>query len=316
MDKLCILICTHNRLSLLKRTLDYLQCAELPAITVKICVVANACDDGTQAYLAEHAASSSTLMLPLEWIDVPIAGKSHALNVVIPQLAGWALAMVDDDHRIDSGYLIQIAAALNAYPEADMLCGKIIPDWDGREPTWIHLKGEFAIYPLPIPHYDLGNNTQLINRSQRLPGGGNWVVRPQVFTRVGTFSTELGPQGHNLLGAEDLDYVGRAVDAGILVRYCPEIIQFHYVDVERLRLSYLLQKAYQRSKSCVLISPAAAQGIPRYLWRKMATYLLRLCCSLYWPQTRFLLMRLACTLGDIAGHRRPNVLPFMNKGRR
>mgnify|MGYP000897516729 CR=1 FL=1 len=96
MDKLCILICTHNRLGLLKRTLGYIQRAELPAIDVKICVVANACDDGTQAYLAEYAVLSPTLALPVEWIDVPVAGKSHALNVVIPQLAGWALAMVDD----------------------------------------------------------------------------------------------------------------------------------------------------------------------------------------------------------------------------
>ena len=124
-------------------------------------VAANACTDRTHALLDRYirdAAGSPTGggKLPLRWVAEPRAGKSHALNCAIPLLVSDLVAFVDDDHRVDAGYLENVCKAAADYPEADILCGRILPDWDGSEPAWVHDEGPYRIYPLPVPRYDLG----------------------------------------------------------------------------------------------------------------------------------------------------------------
>ena len=69
------------------------------------------------------------------------------------------------------------------------------------------------------------------------------------LARVGKFSVELGPQGHNLGGAEDIDWVLRALALGAQLHYAPDMVQFHYVDGARLKTGYVVRKAFARSSS-------------------------------------------------------------------
>ena len=55
MHQLTVLICTHNRVTLLARVLDSLNCAKRPQGGAEILVVANACTDGTHALLEAYA---------------------------------------------------------------------------------------------------------------------------------------------------------------------------------------------------------------------------------------------------------------------
>ena len=197
---LTVLICTHNRSDLLERVLASLNVAKRPVMPVRILVVANACTDDTvgrmQAYQAQQAVNN---WLPLRVIEVPTPGKSHALNSAIAELDSELTAFVDDDHRVDENYLIAVIQAAQTWPDVGLYCGRILPDWDGTEPTWVHEMGPYRIYPLPIPRYDQGNQFKIITAEEGpIPGGGNLVVRRHVFERVGQFSTELGPQGHDL----------------------------------------------------------------------------------------------------------------------
>ncbi len=162
---LTVLISTHNRAALLERTLRYLNEARPPRDwRVEILVVANACSDRThgtlQNYLETIAAPAAPALgspLPLQWLAEPTPGKSHALNRAIPLLKSDLVAFVDDDHRVDAMYLENACKAFRAYPDVDIFCGRIIPDWDGTEPSWVHDNGPYRIYPLPVPRYDLGD---------------------------------------------------------------------------------------------------------------------------------------------------------------
>ena len=69
------------------------------------------------------------------------------------------------------------------------------------------------------------------------------MLRTSLFARVGDFSTVYGPVGRGLGGAEDHEWVLRAIAAGARVQYVPDIVQYHYVDQARLRLGYLVRKA-------------------------------------------------------------------------
>lgn len=301
-----IVICTHNRSLLLARTLEFLNSAKRPeGSKVGIFVIANACDDDTIKLLSSYRdcdLDQGNYTLPLRFVEERKVGKSYALNTALNMLMAPVIAFVDDDHRIDSEYLVQICSAVRRYSDATIYCGRILPDWDGDEPQWAHDIGEYAIYPLPIPRYDQGLVPKIIGREGPLPGGGNLVVKSEVFARTGKFSTSLGPHGHDLGGGEDSDYVSRALDGGETVQYVPEIVQHHYVEVDRFRLRYLMLKSFQRSQSVTRVKLPVKSWPPKYLWRKLSGYLWKTIISLYWPEKRFYLVRTAATLGEISAY--------------
>lgn len=301
---LTILICTHNRSRLLEQTLDSLNRAVRPGdCRIEILVVANACTDDTVDFLHQYRQNTSAKnLLPIGWLEEKTPGKSHALNRAIPLLTGDVVAMVDDDHRVDPGFFTNICNAIKTYPQATMYCGRILPDWNGKEPGWVHDQGPYRIYPLPVPRYDYGDQPQPVIAGGQLPlpGGGNLFLKREVFERIGGFSTELGPHGHDLGGGEDSDFVLRALTAGEKLRYVPDVVQHHYVDLERFSLRYILQKSYQRSRSVARVH-SQGRSIPRYMWRKLAEYAGGATLSLSWARTRFYLVRLAATLGEMRG---------------
>jgi arylsulfatase A-like enzyme/GT2 family glycosyltransferase len=300
---LTILICTHNRADLLDRVLASLNAAERPTMPVEIVVAANACTDETVERLHRYRANQDKRgWLPLRVIDVPTPGKSHALNRAVTEIKTELTALVDDDHRVDANYLIAIEMAAQTWPEAGLYCGRILPDWDGTEPPWVHDEGDYRIYPLPIPRYEQGGQPKTITAEEGpIPGGGNLIVRRRVFELTGPFSAELGPHGHDLGGGEDSEFVLRALTRGVHCEYVPNILQFHYVDPERLQFGYLLKKAFQRTRSTSRIHGTGQ--VPLYIWRKLAEYGFHSMFSKTWAQRRFYLVRTAATLGELQGHR-------------
>ncbi len=312
MIELTILICTHNRAELLHKALASLNRAQRPSMQVRILVAANACTDDTVAQLLAYQAQQlSQNWLPLRMIEVLTPGKSHALNEAIPQIGTELTAFVDDDHRVDEGYLTAIEHAATSWPDAGLYCGKILPDWDGSEPSWVHDEGAYRIYPLPVPRFDQSDVPKTITaETGPIPGGGNLIVRRRVFELAGQFSTELVPHGHDLGGGEDSEYVLRALTRGEHCQYAPQIIQHHYVDTKRLHLGYLLKKSYQRTRSTARIHGGGS--VPIYMWRKLAEYGFHSAFSLSWTKRRFYLVRTAAALGEMrgrseSGHRKKNL---------
>jgi glycosyltransferase involved in cell wall biosynthesis len=300
-----VLICTHNRVQLLGRVIESLNAARRPEEGVQLLVVANHCGDGTHDLLDAYVSAPGD-RLPLRWIAEPTPGKSVALNRALPELNTPVVAFVDDDQRVDAGYLEAIRDAVRHTPDADMFCGRLVPDWDGSEPPWVHDQGRYRIYPLPVPHFDLGPVSRPLSAEIAVPGGGNLFLRTHWLARVGPFATDLGPTGHDLGGSEDSDWVLRALRLGARLHYAPAVLQYHYVDTARLRLGYLMRKAYKRTASTVGLHDRAPikGGVPAYVYRKLAGYALSALTALGADRRRFYLMRSAAALGEIAGYHR------------
>lgn len=303
---LTALICTHNRATLLRRVLESLQSARRPqGWRVNILVAANACTDSTHAMLEtqKQASGADASRLALDWLAESRPGKSFALNTAIPRVrSSDIVTFVDDDHRVDENYLVEICRAADDYPDVSMFCGRILPEWDGTEPGWVHDDGPFRIRPLPIPRSDGGPAPRELMPGDATPGGGNLFLRGDVLGRTGEFPTEVGPRGHDLGGGEDSVFIDRALSHGERLMYVPGVLQYHYVDPERLNFTYVLRKAYQRARSGV-ISKRLRAGIPLYQWRKLGQYLLALVFAFSGPRLRFFLVRIATTLGEMAGQK-------------
>lgn len=300
MMSLVVIICTHDRSQLLDRTLFWLSDAHRPDdLAIKLLVVANACTDDTVAVLDKYSQVGMQ-NLPVSWVEEHKLGKSFALNTAIQMVDTDVAVFVDDDHRVDPDFFTAIKRAVKEYPMAGIFCGRVIPDWDGKEPPWVHDNGPYRIYPLPVPNYDMGGKPCEITSTGRIPGGGNLFMRSEIFDIVGPFNAGLGPRGRGLEGSEDTDYVLRALSLNIRGQYIPDIVQFHYVDHEHLKLRYILCKSYQRSRSITRVKTEKLR-IPAYLWKKVALYLFKAGCSFSLSRTRFYLVRLMAALGEVRG---------------
>lgn len=295
-----VLICTHNRLDLLKKTVASLNSAIQPENNVvDLLIVANACTDTTLNWLEQYANDNQKL--PFRFLSEPTPGKSHALNKALGHLDCDVVAFIDDDQRVDTHFFEKIVSTATNNPSQSIFCGRLLPDWDGSEPHWVHEQGEYKIYPPPIPVYDQGLLEILIEPNTDQPPGGNLFIRLNVLKQNGEFSTALGPQGHNFVGGEDSEFLQRARNLGEQILYTPEIVQYHYVDHNRLKLWNLLQLAYQRSLCITEMNkaPTSKPRVPLYMWRKLFQYLTKLIFAFSINKVRFYLVRIAATVGEI-----------------
>ena len=306
--KLSIVICTHNRRALLARALGFINSARRPADwTVDLVVIANACSDDTMAWLSDYDRIFPD-GLTLTFEDEPTPGKSHALNRALACVDADVVVFVDDDHRVAPEWLEAVTGAAEAHSDILCFCGRILPDWEGTEPGWVHDDGPYRIRPYPVPRFDLGATPCLITIDGFLPGGGNLFFRRALLDVVGGFDPSLGPRGHNLAGGEDVAFVVRVLSAGLAIRYVPGALQYHYVDPDRLTWRYIVRKGYQRSRDlrCSTPAPCGRQvgGVPVYLLPQLLVQLWRAAATLDTDRRRHFCVRSAVTLGEIHGYRR------------
>lgn len=302
MNSLTILICTHNRALLLEQVLESLNSAERPADwLINILVIANACSDETHGLLDEYENKQCSLnWLPLRWVAEPTPGKSHALNRGLALVNTDLIFLEDDDQRVAEDFLVQVCVSARQYPDASIICGRLLPDWRGNEPSWIREEGPYQIYPSPIPDFDPAATAMPLTANDPLPSGGNLILHASLIDRVGNFSTELGPKGHNLSGGEDTAFIRKALSMGESLLFVPNILQYHYVDPSRLHTTYLVKLAYHRTYAVVRMGSRLDQ-IPLYVWRKLFTYIFKMLTSRNRDKRRFYLVRTAATLGEIRG---------------
>jgi len=298
-----VVICTHNRAELLGKMLAVLNQAEFPESTdIEILVIANACQDNTLRVIEHYSSVFKASGWPsFRWLIEPLPGKSIALNLAIQESLGAALCFIDDDQFVSPTFFRALSKALEQYPGFAIFCGKVEPDWDGSEPAWVHESGKYHIGIRPFPEYDLGEYPQEIQYNQKLPSGGNITVRRSVFTRAGVFSTNLGPQGHNLMGGEDLEFLRRAMHSGMRIQYIPALQQKHAVVKSRMATLYMMRKSYLRSLSSVITKESASRRLRPYMLWKPAQLALLALFSIKAKHRFYYLIRLAASYGELRG---------------
>lgn len=226
--RLSVIVCTRNRAGMLPGLFDSLAAQPLEASAAEIIVVDNASRDSTPEVLRAEAARGR---LPLRVIDEPAPGLSVARNTGIGQARGDFVIFLDDDALAAPGWL---RAYEEAAAEQPILQGRILVSLDRPPPSWMTTAD--LKY---LSHLDQGD------RAAPLVGnlfGANFGVRRDVFTRVGTFRTDLGA-GQAGYG-EDTDFSRRAVAAGFQLFYLPKALIHHRIPPERLTRRAVLRRHY------------------------------------------------------------------------
>jgi glycosyltransferase involved in cell wall biosynthesis len=263
--KLDVIIPTHNRAALLRRTLDSLLAAEVPAgLVVRVTVVDNNSKDSTRQTVESYSQRFGS---GLGYVFESRQGRSFALNAGITSTTGDLVGMIDDDEEIDASWYSTVTRLFNTR-SVDFIGGPYVPRWGAARPDWLPMN-----YIGAIGWIDGGERVRPFDESY--PGilmGGNAVITRPILNKVGLYDTRLGRSGSRLLAGEDEDMYRKLLAAGARGLYVPELIIYHYIPPERLMKRYFRDWCFWRGVSAGLIDRNRQMpvvyfaGVPRYLY--------------------------------------------------
>lgn len=268
-----LVIPTYKRRELLRKTLDSIAHATVPAgLKVRVLVVDNNSNDGTAEMVTRLAPS---FPIPLDYLLETKQSSSHTRNAGILASTADLIGFVDDDEEVEPHWF-EVVAREFADSEIQFIGGPYLPNWVTPAPDWLppgYHSAIGAIPPKPRAPIAPGFSGNLM--------GGNAVLRRSVFDRVGLYSTQLGRSGKGLLSEEDADMLRRIQAAGIHGMYVPDLAIRHYIAPERLTRGYHRRWVYWRGASQGVLdrtspdrSLAYLLGIPRYRFGQALTGLL------------------------------------------
>jgi glycosyltransferase involved in cell wall biosynthesis len=269
MPAISVILCTYNRADLLPGALDNLLAQEGPfAGAFELVVVDNNSSDGTRAVVEGFASRDSRVRYLFERAQ----GLSHARNAGIAAVRAPLITFTDDDVRVGSDWISTILEVVAEHPDADVIGGRVLPDWPTAPPAWLTTR-----HWSPLALVDYGDEPVRVSSDRPLClVGANLTVRRRAFDLVGGFAPALQRVRDGVGSCEDLEFLLRLYRAGRSGVYDPRITIHAAVQHERLDRAYHRrwhtgQGHYHALMRADGIEPSGAGslfGVPAYLYRQ------------------------------------------------
>ncbi len=231
MIRLSLIIATYNRAEPLLEALESVVSQTAPASEWECVVVNNNSQDDTVARFEAFAARYPALDLRL--VTERRQGLSHARNRGIAETTGEYIAIIDDDERINPGFIAAYIGFFDAHPAVAAAGGRIIPEYPAGRPRWM---SKYTEIPIANP-IDLGDRARPFPAG-KIPGGGNMALRRAAVEKYGAFDPSLGRTGTKLIGGEESDLFERLARAGERCWYVPDAVMWHIIPPQKLTESY------------------------------------------------------------------------------
>jgi glycosyltransferase involved in cell wall biosynthesis len=239
-----VVICTHNRATVLKDALTAVARLEPPAGGAEVIVVDNASSDATPEVVS---AAASAMHLPYRAVREETLGLSAARNRAVAEAKGEVVAFLDDDAVCETGWLVGLLAVYDAHPDAECVGGRVRLNWVDPPPPWWSPAMDHHLSAV-----DYGDEVVRL-RYPTYPYGANISYHRRVFDRGLTFDPRLGRRGTSLGAGEELA-LGLAIEAaGGAVYYTPHAEVWHRAERARTEPAHLFRKSYQHGASAALL---------------------------------------------------------------
>ena len=236
-----VILCTYNRCQSLRRALESVSASRMPeSSNWEIIVVDNNSSDATPAVVQEFQAKFPD---QFRYIFEPKPGKSNALNRGISESNADVLAFMDDDVLVDPEWLARLTKCFE-HEEYVGSGGRILPEIDFRQPSWLDSSYRYALAPLAM--FDLGLQSGELKEP---PFGTNMAFRREVFDRLGVFRSDLGPQPGSEIRGEDTEFGMRVIQAGGRLWYAADAVVHHEISEKRLKRDYFLRWWFDKGRS-------------------------------------------------------------------
>jgi glycosyltransferase involved in cell wall biosynthesis len=224
-----IVIPTGNRQRYLARVIADLVVQDFPAGDFEILIVDDT-QDGANRELVEGFgdARAPVRYLPREGPPGINAGR----NTGIRRSRGDVIVYVDDDDRIEPGWLAALDRGIERDPRAECFGGPIRLWIEPGHPRWCG-RDDF-----PVTALDNGPRDRYVD----VVFGANFAVRRSAFERVGPFLGHLSGPG------DEVEWILRLRRAGGLVRYVADAAVTHTRFADDVTLRKLMRASAARAR--------------------------------------------------------------------
>ncbi|HWP47982.1 MAG TPA: glycosyltransferase [Candidatus Limnocylindrales bacterium] len=211
-----IVVCTRDRAYSLRQCLKALSRLEYK--TYEVIVVDNASRDQATAEVVSET--------PFRSVREDRPGLNWARNRGIAEAQYDIIAYVDDDVRVDPGWLQGVATAF-ADPQVSAMTGLVLPaELETPAQHLFEQYGGMGKGMLPRQFQRETLRPQDLIAVHAVGVGANMAFRRNVFEIVGNFDTALDV-GTPARGGGDLDMFHRILTAGLTLRYEPTALVWH-----------------------------------------------------------------------------------------
>ncbi len=169
-------------------------------------------------------------------------GLSKSRNKGIKEAKGDVIAFFDDDAVADKNWIKEL---IRMYEEKEAIAvgGKILPEWITKKPKFLP---EEYYWLIGATHKGFPEEVTEVRNTF----GSNLSFKADVLKALGGFRSEMGVKGKGLLQGEETELCERMREKfGRGVVYNPDAIVYHKVFPERLRMRFLLRRAFWQGYS-------------------------------------------------------------------
>lgn len=233
-----IVVPTHNRAALLRRSLASIFGIALPAgVKADLLVINNRCTDDTSDVVRDLARRAP---LPVREVAEDRTGLGYARNRGLKEASGDHVVFFDDDVEVDPDWLAAYGGALEEHG-ADCVVGPVHPLFE-KVPLPGYLT-PIVLESITSPYSRRGDAPCVLpaETAYEIPGC-NFGVRKEAALRVGGFDTRLDRRGKGLLAGGDYEFGLKLVAAGARIVYHPGCAIRHVITREKTSKQYLRRR--------------------------------------------------------------------------
>jgi len=227
-----VVVPTHGRPTLLRRTLISVARCELPDGYEELVVVENGSEAGARNLVKDLPGCVNARYMHRER-----ANKSYALNEALNSIPDGLVVFFDDDVRVHRNALMSYEEAASSYrPGEAFFGGSVQVDRSVASPEWLE-----PLLPHSIRGYDVGRDREI---DWYL--GFNWAAFAEDIKQHGGFDPNLGPGSE--LGTDvgdEVEIQKRLRNDGIMPVDVPGAVVRHHVPPEYCTLEWALRRKYR-----------------------------------------------------------------------
>jgi GT2 family glycosyltransferase len=229
MYDISVILCTRNRASRLNKTLSSfpkLLIASAP-LAIELIIINDHSEDETTQVIDTFIRAWPSLNIVTVLADGN--GISAGRNTGLRISNGRILMLTDDDVELADDYFTTLMQRYAQDGAPVMRGGRVLLGNPRDQPFTTKTETEPLSYP------------------GRYPGGFifgcNMAFSRSVYEKIGPMDERFGAGGL-FFSAEDSDYLHRAHRAGIAVRFCPELVAYHFHGRREMAQVRALFRAY------------------------------------------------------------------------
>jgi len=250
-----LVVCTYNRLDILKVTMpSYLSLRVPDDVTLDVVIIDNNSQDGTRGFVEDFIRKKKNT-INIKYILEPKQGVSFARNTGYKNASGDYIGYLDDECVLPEQWLEVAVENILAEQPAFLggpYFGKFLPKTTS---SWC--KESFG------DSYMVEHNLPNAPLEGRYLSEGNMLVRKDIFQKVGLFDTELGMTGEKISYGEGPDFQQRFLTEypNEVIWYNPKLFVWHLIRDEKISIVYRFKEALIRGASAAEL----AKGVSREL---------------------------------------------------